>query len=120
MGTGDRAIGAVFGLVGAGLLVLDGLVDLIRGVVYLAIGRGTHAFGPFDQALLFVVVGLVVAFFSILGGLRRDDRGLVAGAVLVVIALAGWLVLGFGSGVLALLGSIFVLIAGVVFLVSAR
>jgi hypothetical protein len=119
-GTGDRAIGAAFGLVGALLLVLDGLIDLVRGVVYLATERGLRAFGPFDQALIFIVVGGVVAFFSVLGGFRRDDRGLVAGAVLVVVALAGWLVLGFGSGVLALLASIFILIAGVVLLVSSR
>jgi len=37
-----------------------------------------------------------------------------------VIALAGWLVLGLDSGVIALLGSIFVLIGGVVFLASSR
>ncbi|MGP8077514.1 MAG: hypothetical protein ACLQD8_01555 [Thermoplasmata archaeon] len=119
-GRGDRTIGAAFGVLGAVLLVLEGLLDLLRGVYYLALGRGLRAFGPFDQSIVLIVVGAVVAIFAILGGARREERSLVSGAVLVVVALAGWLVLGFGSGVLSLLGSILVLIAGVVFLVSAR
>lgn len=115
----DRAVGAVCGFLGAALLILDGLLDLVRGVIYLAIGRGLRAFGPFDQALVFIVIGGVVAVFTALGGVRRQSRAVAAGAVLVVVALAGWLVLGFGTGVLALLGSIFILIAGIVFLVTS-
>ncbi|HUJ78082.1 MAG TPA: hypothetical protein VLX64_03640 [Thermoplasmata archaeon] len=117
---GDRKLGAAFGLIGAGLLVLEALLDLVRGVVYLTVGHGAKAFGPFDEALILIVVGIVVAVFSAIGGVRRQDRALVSGAVLVVIALAGWLLLGLTSGVIALLGTIFVLIAGVVFLASSR
>jgi len=118
--TGDRKLAALLGLLGAVLIALDGLLDLARGVFYLAVGRGGHAFVPFDQALIYFVVGLLVALFSVLGGLRRDGRAVVAGAVLVVIAVVGWLALGLGAGVLAILGALLVLVAGVVFLVSGR
>jgi hypothetical protein len=118
--TGDRTLGAIFGLLGAALVALEGLLDLVRGVVYLAVGHGARSFAPFDQALLFLVLGAVIALFAGIGGLRRQDRSLTAGVVLVVIVIAGWLLLGFSSGVLVLLGSIFVLIAGVIFLVAGR
>lgn len=117
---GDRKIAVVFGLLGAVLLVLEGLIDLVRGVVYLAIGRALQAFGPFDQAVILVVVGLVVGLFAALGGRRTEGQGLVSGVVLIVLAVVGWLGLGFGSGVLALLGTVFVLVSGVVFLVVGR
>jgi hypothetical protein len=118
--SGDRRIAALCGLLGAVLIALDGLLDLARGVFYLAAGHGLHAYQPFDQALIFLVVGLIVALFAALGGLGRNGREVVAGVVLIVIALAGWLALGFGSGVLAILGGLLVLIGGVVFLVSGR
>ncbi len=110
----------VFGLVGGGLIALEGLVDLVRGVVYLAIGYGVRAFGPFDQALLFLVIGVVIAFFAAVGGRRDSDRAVLSGVVLIVIVLAGFLVLGFGSGVLVLLGALLALISGVAFVVVAR
>jgi hypothetical protein len=117
---GDRKVGAVFGLLGAVLLALDGLLDLARGVLYLALGRGGHAFAPVDQGLILLVVGLIVGFFSVLGGLRPQARATVAGAVLVVIAIVGWLALGLGSDLFAILGTVLVLVAGVVFLVAGR
>lgn len=117
---GDRRLGALFGLLGAALIALEGLFDLVRGVIYLAVGRGWHAFGSLDQAIILFVVALIVALFSILGGLRGAGRSITSGAVLVVIAVVGWLALGFASGILALLGGILVLIGGVVLLVSGR
>jgi hypothetical protein len=117
---GDRRIAAIFGVLGAALLVLEGFIDLLRGVVYLAIGRGFGAFGPFDQAVILVVMGLVVGLFALLGRYRSEGRSLVAGVVLIVIAIVGWLGLGFGSGILGLLGTVFVLVSGVVYLVADR
>jgi hypothetical protein len=117
---GDRGIAAVFGFVGAAFLVVEALLDLVRGVVYLAVGHGLRSFGPFDQAVVFLVLAVVVVLFSILGAARGRDRAVMSGAVLIVLALVGWLFVGFGSGVLALLAGIFILIAGVVFLVASR
>jgi len=116
----DRRLAALLGLIGAALLALDGLFDLVRGVIYLAIGRGFHAFGPFDQAIIFFVVGLVAAGFAFLGGFRGPGRPVTAGVVLIVIAVVGWLALGFASGILALLGGLLILLGGVVFLLSGR
>lgn len=116
----DRKIGAALGLVGSVLIALDGLLDVARGVVYLAIGRAGHAFQPFDQGLVLLVVGFISALFSLLGGVRRDAHATVAGAVLVVVAIVGWLVLGLGSGLLTILGGVLVLVGGVVFLASGR
>ncbi|HTP53669.1 MAG TPA: hypothetical protein VML94_01730 [Thermoplasmata archaeon] len=118
--SGDRYLGAALGLVGAVLLFLEAFLDVVRSVVYFAVGHTVRAFGPIDQAAVLVVIGIVVVIFSALGGSRREDRSMVAGVVLVVLALIGWLLLGFGTGVLALLASILILIAGIVFLVSAR
>lgn len=119
-GSNDRRIATLFGLLGAALILLEGFLDLVRGVVYLAVGRGGRAYLPFDQALIFLVVGLIVVLFSVLGGLRGEGRSLVAGAVLVVVVVVGWLAFGLTSGLLAILGGLLVLVAGVVFLVSGR
>lgn len=117
---GDRRVAAVLGVIGAVLIGLDGLIDVARGVLYLAIGRGARAFLPFDQGLVFLVVALLIGVFSVLGGVRREASAIVAGAVLVVLAVVGWLALGLGSGLLSVLGTILALVAGVVFLVSGR
>ena len=116
----DRRLGMVLGLLGAGLIVLEGLLEGIGGVVFLAVGRSMRALGFLDHALLLVVVGLLMGFFAFLGRSRGSDRSLTAGAVLVVLVIAGWLVLGLASGILALLGSVFVLVAGILFLLSGR
>jgi hypothetical protein len=117
---GDRKVGAVFGLLGAVVLALAGFLDLASGVFDVVVGRSGHAYFPFDQGLIFVVVALIVGVFAVLGGLRGEGRSTVAGAVLVVVALAGWLVLGLASGLLPILGNLLVLVGGVVFLVSGR
>ena len=117
---GDRRLAAVLGILGAVLIALDGLLDLARGVFYVVVGRGDHAYLPFDQALIFFVVGLLVGVFAAMGASREEERALLVGVVLIVIVIVGWLTLGFGSGVLAILGALLVLLAGVIFLVTGR
>jgi len=116
----DRRIAAFLGLLGALLIGLEGLVDLVRSAIYLTVGSGVHAFLPFDQGVIFLFLGLLVGVFSFLGGMRGEGRATVAGAVLLVIVVLGWLALGLGSGLLAVLGAVLVLVAGVVFLASGR
>lgn len=115
---GDRKIAAAFGLLGAVLIAFDGLLDLARSFLDLAVGRGGRAVLPFDQGLIFLVVSVIVVLFSVLGGWRREARAVVAGVVLVVIVVVGWLTLGLGSGLLSILGTVLVLVGGVVFLAS--
>jgi hypothetical protein len=116
----DRRIGGLLGLLGAVLIGLDGLLDLARGLFFVAIGRVGPGYFPLDQGVILVVVALIVAAFSVVGGLRREGRATVAGAVLLVVVVVGWLELGLGSGLLSLLGALLGLVAGVVFLVSGR
>ena len=112
-------MGLLFGLLGGTLLIVDGILDLVSGVVFLALGRGLRAVDSWDQAVIFIVVGLLIAFFAVLGrSSRSTERPVAAGAVLVVLAVVGWFVLGFSNGVLALIASVFVLVGGILFLVS--
>ena len=117
---GDRRIGGVFGLLAAVLLAVEAIVDLARGFFDLAVGHGGIGSFPFGEALILLVLALIVGFFSVLGGLRPEGHAVVAGAVLIVLAIVGWLVLGLGSGVLAILGAVLMLVAGIVFLASGR
>jgi hypothetical protein len=119
-GSSDRRIASLFGFLGTALLLVAGLLDLLSGVFYFAVGHGGRAFGAFDQGLIFVVVGLIVGFFVATARIERGDRTVVVGVVLVVLAILGWLALGFGSGVLALLATVCILISGIVFLVAGR
>jgi hypothetical protein len=116
----DRRVAGLLGLLAAVLIGLDGLLDLARGLFSLAVGRVGPAYFPFDQGVILVAVALLVAAFSVMGGLRRDGRSTVAGVVLLVVVVVGWLALGLGSGLLSLLGALLGLVAGVVFLVSGR
>jgi len=117
---GDRRIAAVLGLLGGLLIGLDGLFDLAQGVIYLGTGHGMHALVPVDQGVVDLFVALLIVLFSWLGGMRSDDRPIMAGAVLLVLAVVGWFALGLGSGLLALLGVVLMLVAAVVFLASSR
>jgi len=121
MASGElRSIGSLFGLLGALLLVLAGVVDFVGGFVFLALGYGGHALGAWDRSVVYIVIGLLFGFFAVVGRSGPNDRRVGAGAVLVVLALVGWLVLGFGGELLALLGTLFALLAGVLYLVSGR
>jgi hypothetical protein len=118
--TSDHRIASLLGLLGAVLLIVQGILDLLSGVVYLAVGHGARAYGSLDQAVIFVVAGLLVGFFAAIGRMRGEERSLVAGVILIVLALVGWLALGFGSGLLGILAAVLVLIAGVVYLLAGR
>lgn len=115
----NRRLAMIFGLIGALFFVLEGLLGLVEGAVLLAFGHGYFALGVWGHAFVVIVVGIVVGFFSFFGRSRDRDRGVAAGVVLIVIVVLGWLVLGLAGGVLALLGALFVIIAGVLFLVSS-
>ncbi len=116
----DRQLGLVLGLVGGGLILIDGLLAGVDGTILLLIGNGHRALGLWEHSILLLLVGALIVFFTFLGRFRGADRSLASGAVLVVLVVAGWLVLGLTSGLLSLIGSLLALVAGVLFLVSAR
>ncbi len=117
---GSRGLGLLFGALGGALIVVEGWVDFVRGAYSAAIGHPYVALNAFGGFILLVVLGLVFIMFAVLGSARTQDRALASGAVMVVVVLVGLLLLGFGSGVLGLLGSLFVLIGGLLFLVAGR
>ncbi len=117
---GDRRLGLIFGVVAAVLLVVDALLRFLVGIVFLATGRELAALGSADEAVIFLVLGLVIGFFAVLGRSRGADRSLAVGIILIVLAIVGWLALGFGSSLLAILAAVFTLIAGILFLVAGR
>ena len=120
MADDERRLALIFGLLGALLLVLEGVIGLVTGAVLLAFGHGFRALGAWDHALLLIVVGVIVGFFAVFGRSRSGDRSVAAGVILFAIALLGWLVLGLPTGLLGILGSILVIISGLLFLVSGR
>lgn len=114
----ERRLGVVFGLLGAVLWIIEAILDLARSVYSVALGHGLAALGPFGEAALLVVLGLVVGILSTLGRARDTGRTFVIGAVLLALAIVGWFGLGFGGSLIALLGTVFVLIAGIVFVIA--
>jgi hypothetical protein len=116
----DRRLALIFGVVGAVLLVVAALIRFLVGVVFLATGHGYLGIGSIGEAIIFLVVGLVIGFFAILGRSRGSDRSLAIGVILVVLAIVGYFALGFGTSILALLGAVFTLISGILYLVAGR
>jgi fermentation-respiration switch protein FrsA (DUF1100 family) len=110
----------ILGLLGAGLVVLDGVLNAVGGTILVLLGHGLRARGFWEHSVLLLVVGALMGFFALLGRSRGSDRSLTSGAVLIVLVIAGWLVLGLTGELLALLGSVLVLVAGVLFLLSGR
>lgn len=117
---GDRNLGFLFGVLGAVVLVAVGLIDFLGGFVFLALGSGHSAIAAWGRSVVYVIVGLIVGLFAFLGRSGGNDRTLTAGVILVVLAIVGWFALGFAGGVLELLAALFALIAGVLYLLSAR
>ena len=120
MPAGDnRGIAVLFGVLAALLFVVAGVVAFVGGFVSLAVGAGGHALGDWGRSVLYIVVGLVVGLFAALGHSGDRDRTVASGVVLVVLAVVGWVGLGFGGELLALIASLFSLIAGILYLVSS-
>jgi len=116
----NRRIAFLFGALAAVLFVVSGVIDFVGGFVFLALGSGGPAIAAWGRSLVDVVVGLIVGGFAVLGRTGPSDRALAPGVVLVVIAIVGWFGLGLANGVLAILAVLFCLIAGLIFLLSAR
>jgi len=119
-GSDLRNLAWLLGLLAALFLVFAGIIDFVGGFVFLALGLGGHALGSWARSVVYVVVGLLFGLFAMVGRSGPADRALGAGVVLVVLAVVGWLGLGFGGELLALLAALFALISGILFLVSSR
>jgi hypothetical protein len=116
--TSERAIGHLLGLVGGLLIVIGGIVAAAFGFGDLVLGRAFGAAAALSEGIVLVVVGGLVLLFAHMGEHAWRDRPFVSGVLLVVLALVGWAVLGLGVNLLALVGGIFALLAGVLYLVE--
>ena len=114
----EQRLGFGFGILGGGLVVLAGVVRLITGMIQLASGRAFGGLNSETEAVVLFVVGGLAMLFAFLAHYEWKDRPIVGGVLLVVLAALGWGALGLGSDVIALIGAIFVLLAGVLFLLG--
>lgn len=114
----EQRLGYLFGLVGGVLLALGGLVSLVVGVSDMVLGRSIAAVNAEGSAVALFVVGGLTVFFAWLGRHTWSSRPLTAGVLLVALALVGWLVMGVGGSVLALIGGLFAFLAGILYLLD--
>jgi hypothetical protein len=116
--TTERTLGHLFGLVGGLLILVGGLIALAFGIADGVIGHTLAAAGALSEAMVLFVVGGLVLLFAHLGEHGWADRSFATGLMLVILAIIGWAVLGLGSNVVALVGGILVLLAGVLYLIE--
>jgi hypothetical protein len=116
--TTEREMGHLFGLVGGLLMLGGGLFAGAFGITDLVLGRLSDAAGALGAAVVLFVVGALVVLFAHFAEHGWKDRPFASGVMLVVLAVIGWATLGLGVNVLALVGGIFVLLAGVLYLIE--
>ena len=114
----EQRLGFGFGVLGGVLIALGALVALVVGTVDLVVGRPFGALGAATEAVLLFVVGGLAMFFAYLAHRDWSAHPLTSGVMLLVTALIAWIVIGIGGNLLALVGSLFVLMAGILYLVE--
>jgi CHASE2 domain-containing sensor protein len=114
----EHRLGYIFGLLGGGLIALGGLLSLASGTVDFAMGRMFNAIDATGDAIVLFVVGGLAMLFAWLSRHDWSSRPLASGVVLVVLSVVGWAVLGVGVNFVAVVGSILVFLAGVLFLLE--
>jgi len=113
----ERNLGWAFGLLGGLLVVVAAVVRAFVGTFDLVTGRFALALGAGGAAVLLFAIGALALFFSYLAHRTWSDRPIIAGTLLVVIAVIAGLV-GLSGSVIALLGALFVFLAGLLFLLT--
>jgi hypothetical protein len=114
----ERTVGYGFGLLGGLLMLLGAFVAMALGIVDLAGARPLAALAAWSETVILIVVGGLALFFAYMGQHAWKERSITSGLLLVVLAAIGWTVLGFGGNVIALVGALFVLLGGVLFLIE--
>ena len=114
----EQKLGYWFGVLGGGLLLVGALVSFLVGIVDLAAGRAFGAIDAWSATVLLGIVGGLSMLFARLAYRSWNNRPLSGGILLIVVAVVGWAALGLGANVLALVGALFVFLAGVLFLIE--
>lgn len=119
MDTTERGIGHLFGLVGGGLIALGGLVAAVLGTLAAALAHTPlSALAALSAAVILWVVAGLVLLFAHLAEHGWQARPGTTGLLLVVLSVVAWAALGFGGSLLALIGGLFVFLAGVLYLIE--
>jgi hypothetical protein len=113
----ERTLGRGFGLLGGVLILVAAVVALLVGAADLVLGRSFGALNAASEAILLFVVGALALFFTWLAHTSWSGRPITSGILLVVVAVIGWGMLGLGTNIIALVGSLFVFLAGVLYLI---
>ncbi len=114
----EQRLGYVFGLLGALLIGLGGLLAVLMGAADAIAGRTVAALDADSAAIVWFVVGGLAAVFAWLGHRDWSTRPLTSGVLLVALAVVGWAVVGVSGSLLALVGSLFVFLAGLLYLLE--
>lgn len=114
----ERKLGYGFGLLGGALFLVGAVLSVAVGTIDLVFRHPFGALGAMSEAVVLAVVGGLALFFAYLGHKTWSDRPLVSGVLLALLAGVGWLALGLGANVIALVGALFVFLAGVLFLIE--
>ncbi len=114
----EREVGHLFGLIGGVLVAAGGLFAVAYGVANLAIGHLAAGSASLGAAVVLFVVGGLIFLFAHLAEHGWKDRALASGVMLAVLAIVAWVALGFGANFLALIGGIFALLAGILYLIG--
>jgi len=114
----ERWIAHLFGLIGGALVIVGGLVTAAFGFGSLLLGHAFGGLATLGEAIVLVVVGGLILLFAYLGEHEWSARPVASGVLLVLLALIAWAVLGLGPSILALLGGIFALLAGALYLIE--
>ncbi len=114
----EQRLGYGFGLLGGLLIALGGLISLAVGAADFVLGRPTVAMGAMGAAVVLFVIGALAIFFAWLGRRTWSDRPLASGVLLVVLAFVSWVAMGVGADLLALVGTLFVVLSGVLYLIE--
>jgi hypothetical protein len=114
----ERWLGHLFGLIGGALIIVGGVIAAAFGAADLILGHAFGAMGALGEAVVFWVVGALVLLFAYLGEHEWSAKPVVSGVLLVLLALISWAVMGLGANVPALVGGIFALVAGALYLIE--
>ncbi len=114
----ERTLGHLFGLIGGALIMVGGAVAAAFGVADAILGHLFGAMNALGESTVLLVVGGLVLLFAYLGEHEWSARPVVSGVLLVILAVVSWGVLSLGMNVPALLGGIFALLAGALYLIE--
>jgi|GEM_PF-5719571 len=112
-----RALATFLGFVGGALVALAGFVTFLGGLLRTGVGTGSAELASsLVLGFVAIVLGVVMVIVSRPRLLWWRGRSLTTGVLLIVLAVATWVIIG--GGLLMVLGVLLAVIAGLIFVVE--